>query len=526
VNTPSDGDGSSSSSGGGESGGQQPADEGLTSAQRQDIAAAFERESSDYRQRVQGAEAGESDVARQARELERDLLQQVNERSESAGRDVTREDVRVDRTGDRLEAELLPGAREDFGLNPSRRDVRRQVASERDDLTPEDLRVDRAEDSQGFDVSLTDEALEERARADVAAENPGVDPDEVVLRDAENGFDVGLTDEGLADYQQALVDDAPAGARRAVEATPDDEVASDEFRARLDVAADVDGVTADDLEVNADTLLGKDSEGDLTGTTEFTVGLTDDAERARARREGRQQGGEQFGDDGGRVAGIGGAEEALDGLSEQYRGFTGGVAEASAALSPAAAAEEQLLGTDVTERATEGFTKGVLAIGDVPGTIRALDEAGETVGFLASETAQGRGPEAGEDLAEATDALVSEGVDFLQENPVSGTAQATGTLAASAGGIAAASRLSPAAGRGVAAAIQPGEEIAKAGARRAGITRASVTRFLDDESGQLGGGRGRSRRSAAAAKSNRAVRLPCHARIPFKRPASCAPVAG
>jgi hypothetical protein len=301
VNTPSDDDGggsSSSSGGSGGAGGRQQENEGLTSAQEQDIAAAFERESSDYRQSVQGVETGGSEVARQAQQLEQQAVQELNQRQDR--REISGEDVRVERTGDTLQADLLAGAREDLGANPSKRDIRRDVASERENVDPGDVRVERTGD--GVDVRLTDSARQDRVdqkREEFAAQFDGVEADEVTVERNGDKISLQVSESGLRDFRaaqrEATLQDAPTGARRAVEATPDQQVASREFRLAAQVAEGIEGVEPEDIDIQAQTELVKRGPGTPGARTEFEASLDEDAaerlerERARGRTEARQE---------------------------------------------------------------------------------------------------------------------------------------------------------------------------------------------------------------------------------------------
>lgn len=269
---------------------------GLTDAQQQDIDSALFEGSASFRRSVQGVETADSEVGRQAARLESEFVREFNQRRGNRGRSIDEEDVRIDRMGDSLSAELQSDVREDFGANPSRRDVRRDVAARNEGVSEDDLEVSRGDDG-GFNVSLTDEAILRRARGQVADATPGVDASEVrVRRDESGGFDVSLTDEGLEGYRRSIEQSAPTGARRA--AAQDFDVASDEFRIRQQVAEEFDGITADDLDTTAETELRKGVDGTLRGETTFTVGLTDEAAQARARRRGRQRATTQE-DDGG-----------------------------------------------------------------------------------------------------------------------------------------------------------------------------------------------------------------------------------
>jgi hypothetical protein len=177
---------------------------------------------------------------------------------------------------------------------------------------------------------------------------------------------------------------------------------------------------------------------------------------------------------------------------------------------PGAIIEERLTGdTDFVESATRGTPEGITAIGD-----QALNLPQETAEFVAegvSRTATGGVSAAGDFVGEAGSAAVGRAImtgESAVANPGRFTGQLGGSVLASGGTLAVASRVGgPTTARAASVAIQPGEELAIAAARRgvvpsraaravpgvsrgqltgdsSFVTKTGVRRFLSDERGQ------------------------------------------
>jgi len=230
----------------------------ITEAEQQDIDAAFGQVNNRVLQEQQGIEdtgAGSNAVAAAAMDFEQQVI-----RESSLADDPS--DVRIVRDGDQLRAELTATGAEAARTNPSQQDIKQDVASRVDGVRPSDVQVRRRQDgsvsvSIGRDATgledqpdapvgvqaaalglerrvienspLADDPSDVRVVADgrgglvaeltasgaedarfnqsvadvrqeVAASNPGVDPDEVIVGRGEDGdLSIRLTAEGRRD---------------------------------------------------------------------------------------------------------------------------------------------------------------------------------------------------------------------------------------------------------------------------------------------------------------------------------------
>jgi hypothetical protein len=174
------------------------------------------------------------------------------------------------------------------------------------------------------------------------------------------------------------------------------------------------------------------------------------------------------------VLGIAGGEDFLQGLSQGFEeNIVDPVASTvgdAAIATPQGAAEFALTGdTELSERTSEAFVRGVGDVVNVPQVALGLDEAGEVGGYLVNESLDGRGGQAGGEVLDETVDIGEAFADQIITNPETAIPRLAGSVAGSAGAIGAASRFSGTAGRATSFAIQPGEEIATSALGRAGL---------------------------------------------------------
>lgn len=112
-----------------------------------------------------------------------------------------------------------------------------------------------------------------------------------------------------------------------------------------------------------------------------------------------------------------------------------------------------------------GVVRGVGDIINIPRIAVETDELGELGGFLVKEELAGRGPESRKATVEAGEQLIDVVKERAAEEPLTLGGRIGGSLLASGGLVKAASGRGRRSGRAVQFAIQPGEEIAKAGGR-------------------------------------------------------------
>ncbi|MWG35904.1 hypothetical protein [Halomarina oriensis] len=519
--------------------------DGLTQAQNQNIDAAVQGLEDRALQDAQGIETERSARGRRARQVERGFIDSIEAQQ---GVQLSRDDVAiVEGPNGQPQPELVAAARERLGVNPTDEEIARDVAGQEAGLDAEDIEVTRSGtvDEQAVSVALTGRARAERMRQEILAENPDLDPTDLVINDQDGDGDLDprltnaakirraresvaaevpgvganedqisvdidddgravaeLTQSGRDAYRFELVRQAPEGAKRAVAASERMDVASDEFRARMRIAEANADIDVEDLEVRRDTVLVRNSSGELAARDDSSFGLTEDATREQLAREfgideseieldRNAQGGweadfsaeaareiqsrepERFGDDGGRVLGIQGGEEFLDGLSRGFRSEivdpVAGAAGVSARYSPVALVEDRVTGTNVTERSVESFVQGVGDVLDVPQIVRGLDEGGELIAYNVEGFNDGRGRET---VGETVSAGVMAGDSFktrLTSRPWETGSRIAGSFVGVAGTVGAASRVSGTAGRATSVALQPIEEGARLGAGAAGL---------------------------------------------------------
>lgn len=196
--------------------------------------------------------------------------------------------------------------------------------------------------------------------------------------------------------------------------------------------------------------------------------MSDALDEASATTRQPVQQDEQFGDF--RV-GIPFTDRTFEGVTRDaaadYREATADIAPDRILLPTGAGSVSVSTESNPVGRFAAGELEGVAALGNVPAAAQGVDEAFETAGFLAYETAEGRGGDATEDLGQAAQVAAAEAIESAQADPFGVGGQTAGSLVASAGIIGGASRVSSTAGRAAAYGIQPGEELASAGLSRA-----------------------------------------------------------
>jgi hypothetical protein len=193
---------------------------------------------------------------------------------------------------------------------------------------------------------------------------------------------------------------------------------------------------------------------------------------------------ERFGDFQVSVNGTSG-EDLLDGLSEDYDRFVSDVSAFNRSYNPVLVASRETYGAidpylpgDTylenaetgrlrSEEFVVGGVEGAFQLANIPATARGLDEAGEFLGYAASQTLAGRGGQTAGAAKDATDAAVAEGFDALAESPGRNVGMLAGSLVTSVGVLGGAAKVSNRAGRVARYAIQPGEEILSDGATAA-----------------------------------------------------------
>jgi hypothetical protein len=389
------------------------------------------------------------------REIQEDSAE--NRIADAAGEAVSGDEVEVELSDTDASVSIFEPVRTTADVGGGRRQIQREqlkqrVARQNAGVDANDLLVKIDEDGARF--QLNDAAKAERIREKTAEKYAVIQEDEVTVDfDATGDPQVGLTEEGKRD------------------------------RVKQEVSSERENVEWSDVEVSFDD----------KGNPEVTLD-------------------ERFGDDGGRLLGIGGLEDDVSAAAGVFDEFAAGVGEGVGqfakpldwAAQPFAQddTDDGRLGefaegvgaglmTGVTlgtysgnvdqpfESAVSAGTTGAASLLNIPGHLATLDEAGEFIGYSLSETAQGRGGQ----FAEATEAAAAYKVGQMQKvfnnNPVSTAAMVGGSLVGSYGIIRAASASSATAGRAAAWAIQPGEELVTAGATRALATTSRGSRAVD-----------------------------------------------
>lgn len=121
----------------------------------------------------------------------------------------------------------------------------------------------------------------------------------------------------------------------------------------------------------------------------------------------------------------------------------------------------------------KGLTEGAGSLLNVPAAARGLDEGVEYVGWMGSETLQGRGGQALGQSVRAAATVGGAAVDYATKNPAKFTGTAVGSLAGSYTLMGGAAKVSSRAGTAVRWGIQPGEELASSVLTR-GLSKTST----------------------------------------------------
>ncbi|WP_435359289.1 hypothetical protein [Haloarchaeobius sp. DFWS5] len=226
---------------------------------------------------------------------------------------------------------------------------------------------------------------------------------------------------------------------------------------------------------------------------------------------------EQFGDDGGRLFGIGGLEEPVDDAAEftgellgafgKGAGLTVGV-PLDLAARPLAGLTNVRIKNPFSRTAVAG-AQGAAQMLNVPGAVSGLDEAGEFIGYAAAEgvTSTDFGRDVGEFGAEnlssiglrkfdnfeaqngdiasfagetyaAVDKAGTHAQNAFMSRPLESTAMLGGSLAGSYAIMGKAAQISPRAGVAARYAIQPGEELFWGGANAVVGRTATGSRLI------------------------------------------------
>lgn len=322
------------------------------------------------------------------------------------------------------------------------------------DVTADDIAPQQTGDGD-ISYGLSEEFQREQAREQVAQQiqeaNP--DADSIVARRAFSGLEAG------EDFEISVGDDGSVSA----ELTPEGRETVTRTIARTE---------------------NPDADNEFV-REEFSGELEFDDEGQLANVEADEQFGDSpLGDDALRAAGDFLSESVIDPTAEFIGDVSGAPLQAAEFLPGETATEETLVDVgEEQERLTEEFVSSGLEIANVPNTTAGLIEGGEFIGAGLERSAVGdavegtplvEGPaDQGEDLDEFLDRAGDEAADLgqsavtsAQDDPLGATVTLGGSLAGSIGVIGAASRVSGTAGRAGAVAIQPGEEIASAGASR------------------------------------------------------------
>lgn len=347
-------------------------------------------------------------------------------------------------------------------------------------------------------VSLTTAAREERFRADVSREL-GVSQEEVtVVRDREGNFSPFLTEEAERTAIENQLAEQENINREEIETVEQ----SGRIRGRLTEEAVRERVASQREDLDP---------GDVD------VETVDGERQVRVPEQQAQD--EQFGDFAINLPGGRRAENVLadagEAFSEQVAepagDAVGDIARTPARFATIGAAGASLaaeragldtvsegfeeIGTTaafVGERAGAGLEAGGrtgVELLNLPETARIAKEGVELGGFIVDESLEGDFAGATSDVATAGAGVTASGIDFAFENPNRAAGGLTGGFVGGTGAIRAAQSAGRRSGRAVSAAIQPGEELAGAVARRTRIPTSDTLRreldeFLGDDRGQ------------------------------------------
>jgi hypothetical protein len=351
-------------------------------------------------------------------------------------------------------------------IEQTRDEIASQIEEENPNLERgEDFEVQ--ETTEGLRVSMDEETRQDQIRRQIASQNENIEPEDVQVSaqpdtypsggDARlaaeadsDGDDLRQTTYGISlseDARRRLLHDA------ARQENPDAE--------RIEVVETDDGDLG--VEIDQGEEFG-DFQVNVPGTDhtfeeglEFSAGVVSDKINV-------------VGEAAGDVAG--GVEDVV---YETEIPLTGQTAYETVGLNYS--------GESPLERTVEGGTVGVLQLANTPAMGLATKEGIEYSAWAGDQIARGQGGEAYDQTAMAGTQAVAAGIDYAQANPLRTTGLVAGSLAGSYGAISGAARVSPQAGRAAAYAIQPGEEIAIGAASRAPVIGSGVRALRQDPTG-------------------------------------------
>ncbi|RDZ39407.1 hypothetical protein C5B91_20150 [Haloferax sp. Atlit-10N] len=367
----------------------------------------------------QGVETQSDRIGNRARDLEQTVVDEY---------DLSEDDVRIRRDGDRLVAELTDTGEQIL--------TERQAAEQRSRQRRESV----------LEEQLTGRSRREQARRQIA-ETAGVDLEQIDNVRKEDGRWVASIDR--------------TGERRnSLEGIG----TSERELARQRIAEDI-GVDPEQI----DNVRKED------GRWVASVDRSPDSAQNQPATPDRPD--EQFGDipiyvgDGKRV------EDYLRAASADYDEFVDDAVDLTSKYNPYVVASRTAYdavdeytpqwvdniavnpttGRTRGEEFARGTVEGAAQLGNVPATALGLKEGAEFVYYVGSEAAEGNAGDVASDVEDAATAVQADVAESVTQNPASVGGMVAGSLVASVGGLAAASGR---AGRVARYAVQPGEEIA------------------------------------------------------------------